>query len=291
MGRCKLWILGPPHTLSPMKLWMSWSSGKDSALALHYLRQNPETEVVGLLTTVNETYDRVAMHAVRDELLELQAKMLSLPLHKIKIPSPCTNEVYEAKMQDAITEAKRQGITEMGFGDLFLADIRAYREKMLAGTGITPHFPLWKIPTDHLAKEMLESGVRAVVTCVDPRKLPKEFAGREFDRDFLSDLPGSVDPCGEYGEFHTFVYDAPEFKNPISVEVGEIVERDGFVFADVVRKPFGQKKCERCGSVFTCGAEEPKHRCWCMDLPSLKDLPKDVSDCLCRKCLEQELAR
>lgn len=191
-------------------------------------------EVVGLLTTVNAAADRVAMHAVRRVLLEAQAERLGLALHAVEIPSPCPHEVYETTMAGAIDAAINAGVTRMIFGDLFLADIREYRHRMLSGTGIAPVFPLWERPTDALARDMCEAGIRAVITCVDPRALPAEFAGRSFDAEFVADLPESVDPCGERGEFHTFVWDAPGFSSPIRIELGEIVERDGFVFCDVV---------------------------------------------------------
>ena len=216
---------------------MSWSSGKDSAFALRAARADPSIDVQGLLVTVNAEADRVAMHAVRRTLLETQAERLGLPLHVVEIPSPCPNDVYEARMVAAITTARAAGIERMVFGDLFLQDVREYRERNLAGTGITPVFPLWGRPTDVLAREMLAVGVRAVLTCVDPKVLPSEFSGRAFDETLLSDLPESVDPCGERGEFHTFVWDSPDFSSPIEVEIGEIVHRDGFVFCDVVPKP------------------------------------------------------
>jgi uncharacterized protein (TIGR00290 family) len=213
---------------------MSWSSGKDSALALHRARQDPELEVVGLLCTVNTEADRVAMHAVRRELLLAQGERVGLPVHVVELPWPCPNPVYEERMAEALAAAARDGVERVVFGDLFLADIRAYREQMLEGTGITPVFPLWDEPTAALAREMLAVGIRAVVTCVDPAQLPGEFAGRAFDAELLDDLPAGVDPCGENGEFHTFVWDAPGFDAPIPVAVGDIVTRDGFVFADVV---------------------------------------------------------
>jgi uncharacterized protein (TIGR00290 family) len=213
---------------------MSWSSGKDSALALHVARTQLHLDVVGMLTTVNEAADRVAMHAVRRELLETQAARLGVGLLTVDIPSPCPNEVYEERMAEAVARAQAEGVTQMIFGDLYLEDIRAYREDMLAGTGITPVFPLWQRPTDALARDMVDSGVRAYITCVDPRVMPREFAGRAFDASFLADLPPHVDPCGENGEFHSFVWDAPGFSSPIRVVTGEVVERDGFVFADVV---------------------------------------------------------
>ena len=218
--------------MMPKKTVLSWSSGKDSAWALHLLRGMSDVEVVGLMTTVNQLHQRVAIHAVRLELLQRQAEALALPLQIIDLPSPCTNSQYEEAMRKFIDEARRRGIECMAFGDLFLADIREYRETKLAGTGITPLFPLWLAPTDRLAKEMISSGLRAVVTCVDPQQLPLSFAGREFNEQFLADLPGHVDPCGERGEFHTFAFDGPMFEKPVSVELGVVVERDGFGYAD-----------------------------------------------------------
>jgi uncharacterized protein (TIGR00290 family) len=217
-----------------MKTLMSWSSGKDSAWALHMLRRTSDVEVVGLVTTVNQLHQRVAIHAVRLELLQLQAEALSLPLHVIDLPSPCTNSQYEAAMERFIYESKPRGIECMAFGDLFLEDIREYRETKLAGTGIVPLFPLWHSPTDRLAREMISSGLRAVVTCVDPQHLPLSFAGREFNQQFLADLPGQVDPCGEHGEFHTFAFAGPMFEKSVSVEIGAVVEREGFGYADVL---------------------------------------------------------
>ena len=216
----------------PKKTLLSWSSGKDSAWALHILRGRSDVEVVGLMTTVNELHQRVAIHAVRLELLQRQAVALGLPLQVIDLPSPCTNEQYELVMGKFVDEAKQRGIECMAFGDLFLADIKKYREAKLAGTGIKPLFPLWLTPTDLLAKEMISSGLRAVITCVDPQKLPLSFAGREFDEQFLADLPKHVDPCGERGEFHTFAFDGPMFEKSLSLERGAIVERDGFGYAD-----------------------------------------------------------
>jgi uncharacterized protein (TIGR00290 family) len=213
---------------------MSWSSGKDSAFGLHVTRVAGQVDVVGLLTTVNTTANRVAMHAVRRVLLEAQAKSLGLPVHVVELPWPCPNEIYELRMNEAVDKATDGGVEHMVFGDLFLADIRAYREQQLAGTGISPVFPLWERPTDVLAREMLDAGVRAVVTCVDPSQAPAEIAGRWYDADLLAELPASVDPCGENGEFHTFVVDGPGFGYPLDVTLGDVVERDGFVFADVV---------------------------------------------------------
>jgi uncharacterized protein (TIGR00290 family) len=212
---------------------VSWSSGKDSAWSLHLLRQDPRIEVVALFTTLNQQFDRVAMHAVRRELLELQAKSVGLPLWTVPLPWPCSNDEYEARMRDLCARAIAEHVDAMAFGDLFLADIRAYREKQLAGTGLQPLFPVWQIPTADLARTMIASGLRAKITCVDPKVLAAEFAGRDFDSQFLADLPPQIDPCGENGEFHSFVYDGPGFREPINVSVGEIVERDGFVFADL----------------------------------------------------------
>lgn len=216
---------------------MSWSSGKDSAYALHAVQEEAAIDVIGLLTTVNAEADRVSMHAVRRKLLEAQADRLGLPLHVIDLPSPCPNDVYDARMAEAMATAAASGIDHVIFGDLFLGDVRAYREQALAGSGITPLFPLWARSTDELAGEMIAAGVRAVVTCVDPAQLPARFAGRHFDAAFLDELPAGVDPCGEHGEFHTFVWAAPPFRTPIDVEAGEVVERDGFVFCDLLPAP------------------------------------------------------
>jgi uncharacterized protein (TIGR00290 family) len=213
---------------------MSWSSGKDSAMALHVARHELGIDVRSLLVTVNADADRVAMHAVRRELVDAQAQRLSLPVHVVDIPSPCPNDVYEVAMSQAVATARAAGVDQMIFGDLFLEDVRAYREDRLAGSGITPVFPLWDRPTERLARDMLAAGVRAVLTCVDPRVLPAEFVGRAYDEALLADLPDAVDPCGERGEFHTFVWDAPGYASPIDIEVGVVVERDGFVFCDVV---------------------------------------------------------
>jgi uncharacterized protein (TIGR00290 family) len=215
------------------KTLLSWSSGKDSAWALHLLRQRDDIEVVGLFTTVNAEFQRVAMHAVRLELLKLQAEAVGLPLGTLNIPYPCSNLQYESVMKAFVDASVEKGIDCMAFGDLFLQDIRIYREEKLKDTGITPIFPLWQIPTDRLARQMISEGMRAYLTCIDPKKLPPCFAGREFGPSFLDELPESVDPCGEYGEFHTFAVDGPMFKKPIEVHVGEIVERDGFIFADL----------------------------------------------------------
>ena len=220
--------------MSRPKAWISWSTGKDSAWALHTVRERGDVEVVALLTTVNTAHARVAMHGVRESLLEAQSEALGLPLVKVPIPSPCPNAVYEQAMAEAIGRARQEGITHIVFGDLFLEDIRKYREEKLASTGITPLFPIWGLDTLRLAREMVAAGLCAVITCVDPKKLERAFAGRTFDAELLGQLPGGVDPCGENGEFHTYAFEGPMFQKPIAVEVGEIVERDGFVFADVV---------------------------------------------------------
>jgi uncharacterized protein (TIGR00290 family) len=216
-----------------VRVALSWSSGKDSAWSLHLLRKDPNVEVVALVTTLNEQFDRVAMHAVRRELLQLQAEALGVPLWTVPLPWPCSNEEYEARMRGLCTRAINERVEAMAFGDLFLTDIRAYREKQLAGTGLEPIFPVWQIPTGQLAAEMVASGLKAKITCIDPKVLPVEFAGRDFDSQFLTDLPAGIDPCGENGEFHSFVYDGPGFHHPVGVSVGEVVERDGFVFADL----------------------------------------------------------
>ena len=218
---------------NPAKILLSWSSGKDSAWSLHVLKQHQQFEVVGLLTTVNDVHQRVAMHAVRVELLEAQAVAAELPLWKVPIPSPCSNAEYEAAMRTAVERAKSEGISGFAFGDLFLEDIRRYREEFLRGTGISPIFPIWDKPTAELAREMIGAGLKARLTCVDPKQFSESFVGREFDAVFLADLPAGVDPCGERGEFHTFAYDGPMFRYPVPVHLGDTVERDGFVFADL----------------------------------------------------------
>ena len=216
------------------KALLSWSSGKDSAWTLHVLRQQAAVDVVALLTTVNEVYDRVAMHAVRTEILRSQAEAVGVSLWTVPIPSPCSNAEYEAAMCIALDRAREAGITIAAFGDLFLEDIRRYRTERLSGTGLQPVFPIWGTPTDRLAREMIASGLRARLTCVDPKQLAPTFAGREFDLALLAELPPSVDACGERGEFHTFAYDGPMFRRPVAVRGGPIAERDGFVFADLL---------------------------------------------------------
>lgn len=212
---------------------LSWSSGKDSAWSLHLLRQQNEYEIVGLLTTFNQAANRVAMHAVRRSLVEAQAKAAGIPLWAVDLPWPCSNARYEGIMKETCQAAVQAGIGYIAFGDLFLTDIRAYREKQLENSGLQPIFPVWGMPTGELARSMIKSGVRAKLTCVDPKLLAPEFVGREFDEQLLSDLPPEIDPCGENGEFHTCVYAGPMFQHNLSVAVGEIVSRDGFVFADL----------------------------------------------------------
>jgi uncharacterized protein (TIGR00290 family) len=215
------------------KALISWSSGKDSAWMLHRLRQSGEYEIAGLLTTMNAEFDRVAMHGTRRAVVEAQAKAAGLPLRTIPLPWPCSNEQYEASMREACEEAVAKGIEVNAFGDLFLEDVRAYREEKLKGTGLTPVFPLWGLPTDTLAREMLADGLRARIVCLDPTKLPREFAGRDLDESVLDAMPADCDRCAERGEFHTVAYAGPMFRRAIALENGEVVERDGFVFADV----------------------------------------------------------
>lgn len=216
------------------KALISWSSGKDSAFALHEIRQAGEFDVVGALTTVTETFDRVSIHGVRLEILRAQCEAAGLPLHVVPIPYPCPNQTYEARMGEAVERAVREGITHIIFGDLFLTDIRAYREQKLAGTGLTPVFPLWERPTLALAHAMIESGMQAYLATVDLNKLPAQFAGRKFDMHLLADLPCGIDPCGENGEFHTCVVAGPIFSRPLAVAPGERVQRDGYGYCDLV---------------------------------------------------------
>jgi uncharacterized protein (TIGR00290 family) len=219
--------------MTKSKALVSWSSGKDSAWMVHVLRQREDIEVGAVLTTVNEAFGRVAMHGVRTELVEAQAAALELPLWAAPIPFPCTNDAYERAMTFVVERAVAEGFTHVAFGDLFLEDVRRYREERLAGTGLIPLFPLFGVTTGTLAREMIAAGLGAILTCVDPKVLDPSFAGREFDSRLLDDLPPSVDPCGERGEFHTFAYRGPMFRTPITVTLGEIVDRDGFTFADV----------------------------------------------------------
>lgn len=216
------------------KVLLSWSSGKDAAWALQVLRQAGEVEVAGLLTTTNEAFDRVAMHGVRQTLLDAQAAATGLPLWTVPLPWPCSNEAYEAIMAGVCARAVAQGIEALAFGDLFLEDIRAYRLEKLVGTGLQAIFPLWGRDTGDLAREMVAGGLKATLACVDPKALDARFAGRDFDLALLSDLPATVDPCGERGEFHTFAWDGPMFSGPVQIHRGEVVERDGFIFADLV---------------------------------------------------------
>nr|WP_227021249.1 adenine nucleotide alpha hydrolase [Oceaniferula marina] len=216
------------------RVLLSWSSGKDCAWALHVLKQDPEVELLGLFTTVNEAFDRVAMHAVRNELVQAQAQSAGLPLELIPIPYPCTNEDYEERMGDFVSRCLERGVEYMAFGDLYLEDVRQYREKQLEGSGIQPMFPIWGLDTKELSQEMLASGLRAMITCVDPKQVPVELAGKEYDADFLSQLPDGMDPCGENGEFHSFSFDGPMYEKPVPFHLGEVVEREGFVFADLL---------------------------------------------------------
>jgi len=224
-----------PPLNQPARVLLAWSSGKDSAWALHRLRQANEVEVVALLTTFNQAFDRVAMHGVRRSLVEAQAEAAGLPLIDVPLPWPCSNEDYEAAMAAVLAEARsRYAVSHVAFGDLFLEDVREYRESRLRDTGLVPLFPLWGLPTAALARDMVDGGLKARVTCVNPRVLYADFAGREFDHSFLNDLPMGVDPCGENGEFHSFVHDGPMFSKPVPVQLGEVVTRDGFVFADLL---------------------------------------------------------
>jgi uncharacterized protein (TIGR00290 family) len=220
-----------------MKVVISWSSGKDSAWMMHVLRARGEYAIGALLTTINQDAGRVAMHAVRVELVEAQAAALGLPLWQVPIPSPCPNEAYERSMRGAVQRAIAAGFTHIAFADLFLHDVRRYREERLARTGLTPIFPLFGADTEALARTMIGAGLRARITCVDPRAIDRRFAGREYDTALLADLPASADPCGERGEFHSFAYDGPMFRTPIPIETGVTVERGGFVFTDLTLCP------------------------------------------------------
>jgi uncharacterized protein (TIGR00290 family) len=219
------------------KALIAWSSGKDSAWALHVMRQAGDYEIVGALTTVSETFDRVSMHGVRNALLMEQLEAARLPPTLVHIPFPCPNDVYESRMETTLAAAKTDGITHVIFGDLFLEDVRAYREQKLAGTGITPLFPLWQRPTAALAREMIDAGVETYLVSIDLKQLPKSFAGRRFDRALLAELPVTADPCGEKGEFHSFVAAGPMLARKIPVQAGEVVEREGFAFADFTMTP------------------------------------------------------
>lgn len=216
------------------KAYVSWSSGKDCAFSLWSVRQAGDLEITGLLTTTNEAVGRVAMHGTRNELMRRQAEAAGLPVLEVGLPWPCSNEDYAARMLAACNSMKTQGVSHVVYGDLFLEDIRAYRDAKIAETGLTAVYPLWKRDTHQLARDMIASGLRTVVVCIDPKKLDPSFAGRWFDEAFLNDLPDGIDPCGENGEFHTCVVDGPMFSAAIPVEIGETVERDGFVYADVM---------------------------------------------------------
>jgi uncharacterized protein (TIGR00290 family) len=220
-----------------MKVLVSWSSGKDSAWMVHVLRQTPDVQLAALLTTINEAAHRVAMHAVRVDVLQAQADALALPLWQVPIPSPCPNDVYERAMAAAVERAVGAGFTHVAFGDLFLEDVRRYREERLAGTGLTPLFPLFGSDTTQLAREMVDGGLGARITCVNPKVMDRKFAGRDFDALLLAELPATVDPCGERGEFHTCAYKGPMFHRPVPIETGITVERDGYVFTDLTLRP------------------------------------------------------
>ena len=216
------------------KILVSWSSGKDSAWMLHLLRQQGMYEIAGLVTTINSAFDRVAMHGSRRALVEMQSAAADLPLIAVPLPWPCSNDEYERAMRAVVDQAVSQGVSAMAFGDLFLEEIRAYREKQLQDTGMEPLFPLWKMPTDKLAREMIAGGLKARLVCIDPKALRPDFAGRDFDMKLLSDLPANADPCGENGEFHSFVCGGPMFSHEIPVVTGEKVLRDGFWYADLL---------------------------------------------------------
>jgi uncharacterized protein (TIGR00290 family) len=221
----------------------AWSGGKDSAMALHYLLRTSAFEVAGLLTTVTEGYERISMHGVRRELLQQQAASIGLPLEEVRIPPQCPNPIYESRMAEAMLRYRDRGILHVGFGDIFLRDLRAYREEKLARAGMSAIFPLWDVDTRELARRFMADGFRARSACIDPRKLDKSFAGRELDADFFRGLPIDVDPCGENGEFHTFVFDGPIFRWPVTVVTGQVVERDSFVFCDLLPDSTGEKLC------------------------------------------------
>lgn len=218
----------------PTPLVFSWSGGKDSAMALHALLRDPQFEVISLLTTVTEGYERISMHGVRNELLRRQAASIGLPVEEVRIPPQCVNPTYEARMAEAVLRFRGRGVLHFGFGDIFLEDLRAYREQKLVHANMTAVFPIWKIDTRELAARFLGDGFRAIVACIDPKKLDKSFAGRELDASFFRDLPEGVDRCGENGEFHTFVFDGPIFRSPIPVQIGQVVERDSFIFCDLL---------------------------------------------------------
>ena len=223
------------------KTFISWSSGKDSAWALHVLRQDPCVEVAGLFCTVNKKFNRVAVHGVRTELLQQQAKQVNLPLHIVEIPYPCNNDDYMNAFKTFVIAAKKMRIDCFAFGDLFLKNVRQYREELLEGTGITPLFPLWGVPTDLLSREMISNGLKAVITCLDPKQISTKFAGRDYDESFLNDISAKIDPCGENGEFHSFAFEGPMFQNPIEIVLGKTIMRSGICFTDVLPKPKGSQ--------------------------------------------------
>ena len=229
----------------PEPILFCWSGGKDSALALHALRQRDDLRVTALLTTVTETYDRISMHGVRRELLEQQAASIGLPLHEVRIPPQCVNPIYEARMEEALRVHYEAGVRKVAFGDIFLEDLRAYREKNLARIGMTALFPIWKRDTRELIHNFHTAHFRAIAVCIDPRVLDRSFAGRELDEPFFRDLPATVDPCGENGEFHTFVFDGPIFHHAIAIRTGEVVDRDSFIYCDLLpnRSVVGAQHC------------------------------------------------
>ena len=218
----------------PKKTLLSWSSGKDSAWALHLLRQDPAIDLVGLFTSMNQKYGRVSMHATRLEMLQCQAGSVGLPLQTISLPDPCTNEQYAAVMRNFVAEALANGVQCMAFGDLYLEDVRKYRESQLQGSGIEPLFPLWGMPVAQVVEQMLAVGLETYICCVDLKKLPAHFAGRKWSRDLIAEFPPGCDPCGENGEIHTVVVNGPMFREPIPVSVAATIERDGFAYADII---------------------------------------------------------
>ena len=237
--------------MAPEPILFCWSGGKDSAMALHALRQHDDVHITALLTTVTETYDRVSMHGVRRELLVWQAQSIGLSLHEVRIPPQCVNPIYEARMEEALRVHYQAGVRKVAFGDIFLEDLRAYREKNLARIGMTALFPIWKRDTRELIRSFRASGFRAVTVCIDPRALDRSFAGRELDAQFFRDLPPTVDPCGENGEFHTFVFDGPIFQQPISISSGEVVERDSFIYCDLLPRARSDLECGGLAAAFT----------------------------------------
>jgi uncharacterized protein (TIGR00290 family) len=220
--------------MMPEDIVFCWSGGKDSAMALHALGAEKSVRITGLLTTVTDEYDRISMHGVRRALLERQAESLGLPLHVVLIPPECVNATYEARMKEALEKHLARGVRRVAFGDIFLEDLRVYREQNLSKVGMEAVFPIWKRNTRELARELIRLGFRAIAVCIDPRVLDPSFAGRELDKSFFSDLPPGVDPCGENGEFHTFVFDGPIFRKPVQFRAGETVHRDGFYFCDLL---------------------------------------------------------